>query len=82
MSGNSSNAPRNWCAWYGHQRMGKGTGGIENQSTNGDHPNYTIVKIGQRTEKNPGDLRRLAVTQNSSVRPSADAGGKTLKWVR
>ena len=27
------------------------------------HPNYSIVKLGQNTEKSPGDLRRLAVTQ-------------------
>ena len=28
-----------------------------------DCPNYTIVQIGQNTEKSSGDLRRLAVTQ-------------------
>ena len=28
----------------------------------GDHPN-NIVEIGQNTEKSPGDLRKLAVTQ-------------------
>ena len=28
----------------------------------GDHPNNSIVKNGQNTEKSPGDLRRLAVT--------------------
>ena len=27
-----------------------------------DHLKYSIVKIGQNTEKSPGDLRRLAVT--------------------
>ena len=27
------------------------------------HPNYSIVKLGQNTEKSPGNLRRLAVTQ-------------------
>ena len=31
--------------------------------TSGDHPNYFIIKNGQNTEKNPGDLRGLAVTQ-------------------
>ena len=41
----------NWCYWYSNQRMG------------GDHPNYSIVKIGQNTEKNLGDLGSLAVTQ-------------------
>ena len=29
----------------------------------GDHPNYSIIENGQNTEKSPGDLRRLAVTQ-------------------
>ena len=28
-----------------------------------DHPNYKIIENGQNTEKNPGYLRRLAVTQ-------------------
>ena len=28
-----------------------------------DHPNYSIIEIGQNTEKSLGDLRRLAVTQ-------------------
>ncbi len=27
-----------------------------------DHPNYSIIKIGQNTEKSPGDLRRLDVS--------------------
>ena len=31
--------------------------------TSGDHRNYYIIEIGQNTEKSPGDLRRLAVTQ-------------------
>ena len=44
--------------------IGKGTGRVENRKTNRDRPNYSIVKIGQNTEKSPGDLRRLAVTQN------------------
>ncbi len=28
-----------------------------------DHLNYSIIEIGQNTEKSPGDFRRLAVTQ-------------------
>ena len=28
-----------------------------------DHPNNNITENGQNTEKSPGDLRRLAVTQ-------------------
>ena len=53
----------NWCSWYSQQRIGKGTGGLENKRTSGDHPNYNIIKIGPNTEKSPADIRRLAVTQ-------------------
>ena len=38
----------------------KGTGGLGSWRTDGDHPNDGIV---ENTEKSPGDLRRLAVTQ-------------------
>ena len=58
-----SNNNGNWCAWYSHQRIGKGTGGIWNGRTSRDHPNYWIIEIGQNTEKSRGDLRRLAGTQ-------------------
>ena len=40
----------------------KGTGRLGNKRTSGDHPDYNITKIGQNTEKSPGDFRRLAVT--------------------
>ena len=43
--------------------LGKGAGRVENQRTRRDHPNYSIVEIGQNTEDSPGDLMRLAVTQ-------------------
>ena len=51
------------CTRYNHQSISTETGGFENKRTSGDHPNYSINKIGQNTEKSPGDLRRLAVTQ-------------------
>ena len=41
----------------------KGTGGLGSWRTSGDYPNYYIIENGQNTEKSPGDLRRLAVTQ-------------------
>ena len=47
-----------WCT-----RIGTGTGGFGNKSTSRKRPNYSIIKIGKNTEKSPGDLRRLAVTQ-------------------
>ena len=46
-----------------HKGLVKGTGRLENKRTSGDHPDYSIIKIGQNTEKSPEDLRRLAVTQ-------------------
>ena len=52
----------NWCSCYSHQRIGIGTGGLGNNGTRRDCPNYSIVEIGQNTEKSTGDLRRLAVT--------------------
>ncbi len=38
---------------------------LRNQRTNGDYPDYNIDKIGQNTEKGPGDLRRFAVTRSA-----------------
>ena len=54
---------RNWFFWHSHRRIDKGTGGLENKRSSGDHPNYCIMEIGQNTEKGLGDTRRLAVTQ-------------------
>ena len=39
------------------------SGSVGNRRKNRDHPNYSIVEIGQNTEKSPGNLRRLTVTQ-------------------
>ena len=40
-----------------------------------DNPNYSIAEIGQNTDKIPGDLRRLIVTQNPMK-----AHQQTLMW--
>ena len=63
--------------WIQHSSLMtiKGTGGLGGWRKSGDHPNYSIVENGQNTEKSPGDLRRLAVTQN----PVKDHQ-PTLKW--
>ena len=45
----------NWRARYSHQRIGRGTEGLGNKGTIGDHPNYSMVEIGQNTERSPGD---------------------------
>ena len=41
----------------------KGLEDLEVWRPSGDHPNNTIIENGQNTEKSPGDLRRLALTQ-------------------
>ena len=73
---------RDWCFWYGHQRIIKGTGGLENKRTSGDHPNYYIIENGQNTENSSGDSRRLAVTQNPVKDHQLTLMWKTLnEWI-
>ena len=45
----------------------KGVRRIGNRRMNHDDPDYSTVEISQNTEKSPGDLRRLPVTQDSSA---------------
>ena len=45
------------------KRFVKEAGIVRNRRTSRDHPNYSIINIGQITEKRDGNLRRLAVTQ-------------------
>ena len=52
----------NLCSWYSYQRICTRTGGLGNNGTGRNNPNYSIVEIGQNIEKIPGDLRRLAVS--------------------
>ena len=40
----------------------KGTDRLGNKRTSEDHPNNNFIKIGQNTEKSPGDSRRFSVT--------------------
>ena len=54
---------RDWCIRYSNKRTMKGTGRLGSWRMSGYHPNYNIIENGQNTEENPGDLRRLAVTQ-------------------
>ena len=48
---------------YSHERIGKMTRGIGNKKASVDHPDYSVVEIGQNTEKSTADLMRLVVTQ-------------------
>ena len=53
----------NWGTWNDPQRLGKGMEIAGNWRTSQDHPNYRILEISQNTERSPGVLRRLSVTQ-------------------
>ena len=54
----------NLFTWNDPRRLEKGARGDESWRTSRNYPNYSIVKISQITEKNPGELKRLTVTQN------------------
>ena len=66
-----------WHARYSHQRISTVTEGLGNKRTSRDHRNYTIVEIGQDTEKRLGDLIRLAVTQTLVENHQLTLEGKT-----
>ena len=51
----------NWSAQNNLHRVGNGDGRFRNQRMNTDHADYSIVKIGQNTEKSPGDLRKFSI---------------------
>ena len=53
--------------------------GLGNNRTSGDHPNYCIIEISQNTEKSPGDLRKLVVTQTPVRKHQLILVWKTLK---
>ena len=54
------------------------TRGLVNKRTIGDHPNYNIIDNGQNTDKNPGDLRRLAINQTPVKNQQLKQMWKTL----
>ena len=69
----------NWGAWNNLQSLGKVAGGVGNKKTNRYHSNYSIIEVVQNTEKSPGDLRRLAVTQTPVKDYQLMVVGKTHK---
>ena len=54
----------NRCTWINPQMTDKWTRRLKNQRTSGDHPDYSIIKIGQNTEKSPEDLRRICCSNS------------------
>ena len=74
-----SNTNCNWYTWNNPQKIGKRTGKLGNKRTSRDHPDYSVIKIRQNTEKSPGGLRRLAVTQTPVRNHQLTLVWKTLK---
>ena len=58
----------------------KGTGGLGNTRASGDHPKGSIIKIGSNIKNNPGELRRLAVSQTPVETRQLTLVWKTRKW--
>ena len=54
----------NWCFGTVTKGLLKSLDDLEVRGPSGYHPNDSIIENGQHTEKSPGDLRRLAVTQS------------------
>ena len=53
--------------------------GLRNKRTRGDNPNYSIAEINLNTEKSPGDLMRLVITQTPVKDHQLTLMGKTPK---
>ena len=66
----------NRCVPYSQQMIGKGTGRIGNKNTCGNQPNDSIVKIGQNTEKSPGDLKSTCCRPYTNEGSSANTSVK------
>ena len=54
-----------WCVRNNPERFDKGTGSLRKLRTSKDLPDYSIIKIGENSEKGPGDMRRHVVTQTT-----------------
>ena len=61
------------------KRLGKKSGRFGKQRLSRNHPDYSIIKTGQNTEKSPEDLRRLAPTQTPVKNPQLTPVRKFLK---
>ena len=67
----------NWNTRNNPQKTSKMTGKLGNKIKS--NPEHNIIKVSQNIEESPGDLKRLVCYSNSSERPLADTGVKTLK---
>ena len=58
-------------------RQTKRTRRFRYQRTRENHPNYSIIKVSQNTEKSPGNMRRLGFSQTSVKNQLTIVGQKT-----
>ena len=75
---NYTNCDYDWCFWHSDWRIIKRSGGFGSWRPIGDHPNNSIIEDGPNTEKSPGDLRKLAVTQSPVIDHQHTLMWKTL----
>ena len=75
----NGNANCNRRTWNDPKRLETGTSRIGNRTTKRDNLNYSSVKIGSNTGKNPKDLWGFVVTQTAVKRPPANVCIKTHK---
>ena len=66
---------------YDSQILVKKAGRVGNWRTNRDHPNYTIIKISQNTEKSPWIFKENCCDSDFSERQSANVGVKNSQEV-
>ena len=71
-----------WCTWKNSKRSGKATRRPGNKRTNEEDPDYSIIIIGQNTEKGLGDSGRLAITQTPVKNHQLTFVRKTFKIIK
>ena len=72
----------NWWVQNISPIINKETGRLETKRTCGNNLAYCVIRIGQNTEKSPGDLKRFADTQISLKNYQLTLVWKTLKGVK
>ena len=72
---------RDWCFWYSHQSIIKGTGGLGGRRTRRDHPNYNIFEKRPEYWDESWKHEETCCLSNSSERPSAKTDVKKSQGV-
>ena len=72
---------RDCCLWYRHPSIIIETGGPGDKRKSGNDPTHCFIENGQHTEKSPGDLRKLDVTQTLEKDHPLTQMRKTLKVI-